>query len=72
MSPRAVRIVMLAIGVVLVLIGLVWAGQGSGILPGTVMSGDPKWLVIGLVLVVIGAVLIVLGLRRRGSQTPSS
>jgi hypothetical protein len=33
------------------LVGLVWALQGAGVLPGSFMSGDPLWLVAGLALV---------------------
>jgi hypothetical protein len=45
-------------GVVCVLIGLVWIGQGTSVLPGSVMSGQPMWAIIGLVLLVLGAWLL--------------
>jgi len=48
------------------LVGLVWALQGAGALPGSFMTGDPLWLWLGLALV---AVALVYGawprLRRR-------
>lgn len=41
-----------------VAIGLVWVGQGLGILQGSsFMVGDPTWAVIGAVLLVAGTAL---------------
>ncbi len=48
--------------VALALLGLVWLGQGVGLIGGSFMSGDPLWAVIGA-LMLIGAA--VLGVRRR-------
>jgi hypothetical protein len=43
---------------VLVLAGLVWIGQGLGILTGSgFMVGDRTWAIIGAVLVVVGVVI---------------
>ncbi|TDE97565.1 hypothetical protein EXU48_05125 [Occultella glacieicola] len=56
---------LLVVGIIAILIGLVWAGQGAGILPGSMMTGDPTWLVIGLILIVAGAVLGYLSTRGR-------
>jgi hypothetical protein len=64
MTSRPARITALVIGIIAVLIGLLWIGQGAGFLPGSVMSGNPMWLYIGIVVVVVGAVLVVLGVRR--------
>jgi hypothetical protein len=33
------------------LVGIVWALQGFGVLPGSFMTGDPVWLVAGLGLI---------------------
>jgi hypothetical protein len=52
--------------VILLLVGVVFAGQGSSLIPGSVMTGDRMWLYIGAVVAIVGIVLIVLGLRRRG------
>jgi hypothetical protein len=46
------------VGVVLVLLGLVWIGQGSGLITGSSMTGQATWLIIGLVGLVIGAWLL--------------
>jgi uncharacterized Tic20 family protein len=55
------------VGVVALVIGGVFAGQGANLIPGSSMTGDPTWLYIGLALAVVGIVLIVVGVRRRGS-----
>ena len=57
----------LALAVAMVLAGLVWMGQGLGILTagGSFMIGDPTWAVIGAAFVLVG---LILGIReRRGS-----
>jgi hypothetical protein len=62
------RWVMLIVGVLLVLAGAVWALQGAGILPGSVMSGQGFWLGAGIVAVLIGIGLILAGLRMRPAR----
>ncbi|WP_353510093.1 hypothetical protein [Intrasporangium sp.] len=57
------RTVSLVLGGVLVVLGLVWFGQGMGWIGGSGMSGVRLWAVIGPILAVVGAVLIVRGLR---------
>ena len=42
------------IGLLAALAGLVFALQGAGFLPGSYMTGDRLWLVIGTVMVVTG------------------
>ena len=55
-----------AVNAVIVLVGLVWIGQGTGLLRGSsFMVGDPFWAFAGLALVVAGAVLAAVTLRRR-------
>jgi hypothetical protein len=53
---------------ILIAAGLVWIGQGSGVLPGSFMSGDPKWAWIGAALVVVGIAIAALELRSRRAQ----
>jgi hypothetical protein len=60
MSPR----MRLVVGFALVLLGLVWALQGFGVLGGSAMSGKALWAGIGSFLVVIGLVVAASGRRR--------
>jgi hypothetical protein len=53
------------LGVLGVLLGLGWVGQGIGLLPGSFMSGQIQWAIIGAVLVVIGGWLLWDLYRRR-------
>ena len=46
------------VGVILVVLGAGWIGQGVGWLPGSFMTGQVQWAIIGLVLLVIGAWLL--------------
>lgn len=50
---------------ILVAIGLVWIGQGTGLLHGTsFMVGDPRWTAIGAICLVAGLAIGWLELRR--------
>ena len=51
------------IGLLVGLAGLVFSLQGAGILPGSYMTGDRLWLVIGLLMMVAGAVVAAWGRR---------
>ena len=53
----------LIVGVVLVLVGAVWIGQGIGAIGGSFMSGEAVWAVIGAIAVFFGIALVV-GARR--------
>jgi len=64
MNSRAARIVLTVVGVVAILVGVVWVGQGSGLIPGSSMTGDRMWLVIGLIVGFVGVVLIVIARRK--------
>lgn len=61
---RTGRVVLIVIGVIAVIIGGVFAGQGANIIPGSSMTGERMWLYIGLVILVVGVILVWLGLRR--------
>jgi len=46
------------IGVILLVIGIVWFGQGIGAIGGSFMTGEAVWAVIGAIAVLFGLVLI--------------
>ena len=54
------------LAIILVAIGLVWVGQGTGLLAGrSFMVGDPRWTAIGAACVVVGLAIGWTELRRR-------
>ncbi len=60
------RPALLAIGALLILVGIIWTLQGLGYLPGSVMSGVTMWAVIGPVVALVGILLVVRGSRSSG------
>jgi uncharacterized membrane protein len=52
-------------GVILAALGTVWALQGVGLLLGSVMTGQPLWIWIGIPVAMVGLGLIGFGLLRR-------
>ena len=55
---RVMKIVLNIIGVLLLLPGITFFLQGINVLPGSSMTGQTQWAVIGGVLIVIGAGLL--------------
>lgn len=62
------RSVALALGAVLVVIGIVWTTQGLGYLGGSPMTGVTLWAVVGPVVALGGLVLMVRGGRARDGR----
>lgn len=59
-------------GVAVGLVGLVWIGQGLGLLRGSsFMVDDPLWAAIGLVAVVAGAALTISAARGSRPRPPT-
>ena len=54
----------LAIAALLALVGVVWIGQGLGLIGGSFMSGSPVWAIVGAVLVAVAVVLLAVERRR--------
>jgi hypothetical protein len=48
----------MVLGVLLVLLGVLWIGQGIGLIGGSFMSGEAVWAVIGVVVVGFGVLLV--------------
>jgi hypothetical protein len=53
------------VAVLVVLAGAVFAGQGLGYIPGSVMTGDIRWFWIGSAMVVVGLIVTAGALRLR-------
>jgi hypothetical protein len=53
------------VGALVLLVGAVFAGQGLGYIPGSIMTGDIKWFWIGGAMVVIGLALLAMTFLRR-------
>ena len=49
--------VRLAVSIVMLLVGLLWFGQGTGLIGGSPMSSQAIWAIVGAALVV-GAVAV--------------
>lgn len=55
--------VYVAIGVVLILVGLLWVLQGLGTISGSFMSGSNTWFAIGLLVAIGGVTSVYMGVR---------
>jgi len=65
---KSMRVFLLIVGVVAVVVGLLWIGQGTGYVhwPSTsFMISQIQWAYYGAGLAVIGLVLILRSIRRR-------
>jgi hypothetical protein len=56
---------MTLLGILLILAGGTFFLQGINILPGSFMTGDPRWAVNGAVMIVVGLGLILWVNRRK-------
>ena len=57
------RYVLLVVGGLTILMGGVWLLQGIGILPGSFMTGQTFWAVMGVICFIAGDLLILAGIR---------
>jgi len=72
MNKGIARTTLIAIGVIAIAVGVIWIGQGTGLIPGSFMTGDTKWLIIGIIVGVVGVGLTAFGLRRAKSGRSGS
>ena len=59
------RVSRLFLAALFALVGLVWVGQGVGLIPGSFMTGAGFWAVMGAGLLVVAAVIVAAEVRRR-------
>jgi len=57
------RYVLPIVGGLMSLMGGVWLLQGIGILPGSFMTGQRFWAVMGAVFLAVGGLLVLVGFR---------
>lgn len=55
-----------AVGLVLIMIGAVWFMLGSGMLGGSVMTGQTVWAIVGAMIAIVGLWIVT----RRPAPTP--
>ncbi|MBU3066926.1 hypothetical protein KO481_36070 [Nocardia sp. NEAU-G5] len=58
------RLILGVVGVVLILLGGLWVGQGTGAVHGSPMTGHSQWTYIGIVLIVVGVAALVVTVMR--------
>ncbi|GAA4348326.1 hypothetical protein [Angustibacter luteus] len=61
-------VVRILVGVLLVVVGALWFGQGMGWIGGSGMSGETLWAVVGPVVALLGLGMVASGLRRRSAR----
>lgn len=42
------------VGILCLLVGLLWILQGANIVGGSFMSGQPRWTVVGAIIMLVG------------------
>ena len=62
---RRTSTVLGVIGLLALVVGGVWIGQGANLIPGSSMTGSRMWLVIGVVVALVGAALLAKSLMSR-------
>lgn len=62
------RFVTIVVGAGALVLGLIFAGQGANLIPGSSMTGDRTWLYIGAILAVAGLVVLIQGLKKGTRQ----
>jgi hypothetical protein len=62
------NVLLVGVGAVLVVVGIIWLLQGTGVLGGSTMTGATVWAVIGPVVAIVGVAMVAIGVRRRRSQ----
>ncbi|MFP5076030.1 hypothetical protein ACLE20_01850 [Rhizobium sp. YIM 134829] len=53
------------VGIICLVLGLLWALQGLGLVGGSFMTGQSRWLVIGSVVALVGLGLLGFSFSKR-------
>jgi hypothetical protein len=64
-SEEPMRLVIKIAATLLILAGVMWFLQGIDVVPGSTMTGDSKWAVIGAASAIAGVVAWIIAARRR-------
>jgi hypothetical protein len=62
------RYVLLIVGGLMILMGGIWLLQGIGILPGSFMTGQMFWAVMGAAFLAVGGLVVLAGFRLNGRR----
>lgn len=65
------RPLIFGLGLVAMVVGLVWLGQGLNLIPGSFMTGDPTWAIIGAITLVAGLMIAIFGYGRGSMRDPN-
>jgi hypothetical protein len=67
-EPHVRKPALVAVGVVVAILGVVFTLQGVGFIGGSPMTGSALWAILGPIIALLGIVIAVYGLRsgRRG------
>ncbi len=68
MRSTATRTIARVVGIVAIVVGAVWVGQGLGYLPGSFMTGNRFWFWVGAACVLAGLAILFASRRGRGPR----
>lgn len=66
------KVAMVIVGILLVLVGVVFALQGDGVIGGSMMSGNSTYIYVGAIVVIIGVIVLALGAMSKPKMAPPS
>lgn len=58
------KIALLIVGLLVIIVGALWTGQGLGIVPGTFMYNNQNWIYLGALTMIVGIGILYVGNRR--------
>ena len=65
---RRTFVVTFAVGLIVALVGLIWALQGFGVLGGSPMSNTTTWSITGPITTLIGILIAVFSWRKLSAK----